>query len=92
MLMVKGCKLVSNVDTDPKTGKMTTTHYDFPSGKVSSVEVTDIPKDHKQNAAILKAKQNQQNLNATKQPNLVGKKKPARKQHVGKQAARPADK
>jgi uncharacterized protein len=68
-----GCKLVSNVDTDPKTGKQTTTKYDPMSGKVIDVKVTDIPKDQQQNAAMLRAKQNQANLAGTKQQNLLGK-------------------
>ncbi len=36
--------MVSAVDKDPKTGKMTTTTHDK-NGKVTGTKVTDIPKE-----------------------------------------------
>ena len=64
-----GCKLVSNVDTDPKTGKQTTTTYDK-DGKVSGTQVSDIPKGQQQNAAMLKAGQTPNNLAGNNQHDL----------------------
>ena len=42
-------------------------------GKVTGTQVSDIPKDMKTQAAMLKAKQNQANLAGAKQQNLLGK-------------------
>ena len=65
-----GCKLVSNVDTDPKTGKQTTTTYDK-DGKVTGTKVTDIPKDkNAAQAATLKAGQTPNNLVGNNQHDL----------------------
>ena len=80
------CHLVSAVDTDPKTGKMTTTKYDPQSGKVVSTQVSDIPKDAKTQAAMLKAGANTLTAN-TKPQGLTG----ANQNVAGQAALPPAD-
>ena len=85
-----GCHMVSAVDKDPKTGKMTTTTYDPADGHVTGTKVTDIPKKARQNAATLKAGpnnltgNNQHSLKANKQNNLAGAKDKLKTDVAGK--------